>query len=187
MPAAPGRTGAWKCCTLSSMGRWTRTPVGSARRRVPWVRCGGWPIASSPTCAARCRSDGLPSACAPIRRGCWRSAQPADSQRINLKCHAPALSSPTCGKRGIDGGKKVKGIKINILVDKHGFPLAVAISTANVHDCVGIIPALKEVSTSGFRGKVLGDTSYQGENLKTTGQDLGIEVETKVCGAKGKF
>jgi transposase len=96
-------------------------------------------------------------------------------------------SSPTCGKRGIDGGKKVKGIKINILVDKHGFPLAVAISTANVHDCVGIIPALKEVSTSGFRGKVLGDTSYQGENLKTTGQDLGIEVETKVCGAKGKF
>jgi transposase len=96
-------------------------------------------------------------------------------------------SSPTCGKRGIDGGKKVKGIKINILVDKHGFPVAVDISTANVHDSVGIIPALKEVSTSGFRGKVLGDTSYQGENLKTTGQDLGIEVETKVCGAKGKF
>src|SRR3954451_1508313 len=91
MPAAPGRTGAWKCCTLSSMGRWTRTPVGSALRRVPWVRCGGWPIASSPTCAARCRSDGLPSACGPIRRGCWSSAQPADSQRINLKCHAPAL------------------------------------------------------------------------------------------------
>src|SRR3954470_14101051 len=91
MPAAPGRTGAWKCCTLSSMGRWTRTPVGSALRRVPWVRCGGWPIASSPTCAARCRSDGLPSACGPIRRGCWRSAQPADSQRINLKCYAPAL------------------------------------------------------------------------------------------------
>src|SRR3954465_9671258 len=92
MPAAPGRTGAWKCCTLSSMGRWTRTPVGSALRRVPWVRCGGVPIASSPTCAARCRSDGLPSACGPIRRGCWRSAQPADSQRINLKCHAPALT-----------------------------------------------------------------------------------------------
>src|SRR4051812_28394717 len=96
-------------------------------------------------------------------------------------------SSPTCGNRGSDGGKKVKGIKINILVDKHGFPLAVAISTANVHDCVGIIPALKEASTSGFRGKLLGDTAYQGENLKTTGQDLGIEVETKVWGAKGKF
>src|SRR4051812_30208925 len=46
---------------------------------------------------------------------------------------------------------------------------------------------MKEVSTSGFRGKVLEDTSYQGENLKTTGQDLGIEVETKVWGAKGKF
>jgi len=98
---------------------------------------------------------------------------------------ADSRSSPTCGKRGIDGGKKVKGIKINILVDKHGFPLAVPISTANVHDSIGIIPALKEVSANGFQGNVLGDTSYQGENLKTIGQDLGIEVE--VCGAKGKF
>src|SRR3954471_13374972 len=82
MPAAPGRTGAWKCCTLSSMGRWTRTPVGSARRRVPWVRCGGWPIASSPTCAARCRSDGLPSACGPIRRG-YEGQKSGQSQRVD--------------------------------------------------------------------------------------------------------
>src|SRR3954453_14000862 len=92
MPAAPGRTGAWKCCTLSSMGRWMRMPARSAPRRASWARCDGWPIASSPTCAARCRSDGLPSACGPTRRACWISAQPADSQRINLKCHAPALS-----------------------------------------------------------------------------------------------
>lgn len=96
-------------------------------------------------------------------------------------------SAPTCGKRGIDGGKKVKGVKINLVVDKHGFPLAVNISKANVHDTVGIVPALREASADGFRGKALGDLSYTGEKLHATGWSLGIEVETKAGGAKGAF
>ena len=71
------------------------------------------------------------------------------------------------------------------MVDKHGFPLAVNISTANVHDTVGIVPALREASADGFRGKALGDLSYQGEKLQATGRSLGIEVEAG--GAKGAF
>src|SRR4051812_14354358 len=121
MPAAPGRTGAWKCCTLSSMGRWTRTPVGLAPRRGPWAPCGGWPIASSPTCAARCRSDGLPSACEPIRRGCWRSAQPAASHRINLKCHAPALLSSTDGYDQMVYAWSKLGMVLPIKIEDGGF------------------------------------------------------------------
>jgi transposase len=96
-------------------------------------------------------------------------------------------SAPTCGKRGIDGGKKVKGVKINLVVDKHGFPLAVNISKANVHDTVGIVPALREAAADGVRGKALGDLSYQGEKLRTAGRSLGIEMETKASGAKGAF
>ena len=65
------------------------------------------------------------------------------------------------------------------MVDKHGFPVAVNISKANVHDTVGIVPALREASADGFRGKALGDLSYQGEKLQTTGRSLGIEMETK--------
>jgi hypothetical protein len=57
-------------------------------------------------------------------------------------------SAPTCG---IDGGRKVKGVKINLVVDKHGFPLAVNISKANIHDTVSIVPALREASADGFR------------------------------------
>src|SRR4051794_24480359 len=91
MPAAPGRTGAWRRCIMSSMSPWTRMPVASASLRPPWARCGDWPTGSSPSCGGRCRSGGSPSACEPIRRGCWRSAQPADNQQIKLKCHAPAL------------------------------------------------------------------------------------------------
>ena len=71
------------------------------------------------------------------------------------------------------------------MVDKHGFALAVNISKANVHDTVGIVPALREASADGFRGKALGDLSYQGEKLQATGRSLGIEVEAG--GAKGAF
>jgi Transposase DDE domain len=96
-------------------------------------------------------------------------------------------SSPTCGKRGIDGGKKVKGIKMNIIVDKHGFPLSIVIATANTHDTTGILPGLKAISARGFRGKALGDLSYRGGTLQAQGLDLGITIETKAGGAKGTF
>jgi transposase len=110
---------------------------------------------------------------------------PSASGRLPAK--GSCRSSPTCGKRGIDGGKKVKGIKINLVVDKHGFPLAVTITTANVHDAVGIIPALREAANDGFRGTAQGDQSYRGEPCRKAGQNLGIEVEAKTSGSKGSF
>lgn len=36
--------------------------------------------------------------------------------------------------KGIDGGKKVKGIKRHVAVDSEGFPLAVSVTKANTHD-----------------------------------------------------
>ncbi len=38
---------------------------------------------------------------------------------------------------GIDGGKRVKGIKRHIAVDSNGYPLGADITTANVHDSKG--------------------------------------------------
>ena len=35
---------------------------------------------------------------------------------------------------GIDGNKKVKGIKRHVIVDKNGFLIAVMVTVANVHD-----------------------------------------------------
>ena len=43
-------------------------------------------------------------------------------------------SAPTCFTRGFDGGKKIKGIKIHLAVDKYGFPLGITVSPANGHD-----------------------------------------------------
>jgi hypothetical protein len=48
-------------------------------------------------------------------------------------------------------------------VDKYGFPLAINVSPANVHDSKGIVPVLHQLA--GFRGAALGDLSYRGERL----------------------
>ena len=85
------------------------------------------------------------------RRGLWRRLWGRLAKEWRISCGDTAeastlsvdsrssRSSPTCGKRGIDGGKKVKGVKVHLAVDKHGFPRAIDISTANVHDTVGIL------------------------------------------------
>jgi transposase len=118
----------------------------------------------------------------------WRVACGDDPKpSVVLVDSRSCRSSPTCGQRGLDGAKKVKGVKVNIVVDKHGFPLAVEISTANVHETVGIRPALREAAANGFRGAALGDLSYRGKKLKAVGQSLGIDVQAKACGAGGTF
>jgi transposase len=118
----------------------------------------------------------------------WRLAcGDAPKPSVVLVDSRSCRSAPTCGKRGIDGGKKVKGVKVNLVVDKHGFPLAVNITTANVHDTVGIVPALREAAADGFRGTAQGDLSYRGDKCREAGRSLGIELETKGSGADGTF
>jgi hypothetical protein len=41
-------------------------------------------------------------------------------------------SAPSCFARGIDGGKKIRGAKIQVAVDKYGIALAIDVSPANV-------------------------------------------------------
>jgi transposase len=118
----------------------------------------------------------------------WRTLCGDDTKPTTVVIDSRSCrSSPTCGRRGIDGGKKIKGIKINLVVEKHGIPLAVHITAAHVHDTVGILPALQKVSSHGFRGKALGDLSYQGPKLREAAEALGIAVETKASGTKGSF
>jgi hypothetical protein len=94
-------------------------------------------------------------------------------------CH----SAPTCFGRGFDGGKKIKGIKIHLAVDKYGFPLAINVSPANVHDSKGIVPVLHQLA--GFKGTALGDLSYRGRRL--AGEALGITLQPSAGGHGGTF
>lgn len=96
-------------------------------------------------------------------------------------------SSPTCGERGIDGGKKIKGVKIHLAVDKHGFPRSIKISTANVHDTVGILPVIDDLARQKFSGPLLGDLGYRGEKLAAAAEAKGMSVLSVVSGAGKQF
>ena len=105
-----------------------------------------------------------------------------------LRNPAPSSSNPVvsfpveCFGRGFDGGKKIKGIKIHLAVDKYGFPLAINVSAANMHDSKGIVPVLHQLAGRGFKGTALGDLSYRGHRLSKAGEALGITIQTSAGG-----
>ena len=95
------------------------------------------------------------------RQVCGDKPDPSAVIIDSRSCH----SAPSCFARGFDGGKKIKGITIHLAVDKYGFPLAITVSPANVHDSKGIVPVLHQLAGHGFKGTALGDLSYRGERL----------------------
>ena len=86
------------------------------------------------------------------RRACGDTAESSTVIIDSRSCQ----SAPTCFRRGFDGGKKIKGIKIHLAVDKYGFPLAINVSAANMHDSKGIVPVLHQLAGRGFKGTALG-------------------------------
>src|SRR4029453_4500813 len=89
--------------------------------------------------------------------------------------------------RGIDGGKKIRGVKIQVAVDKHGIPLATDVAPANTHDTKGIVPVLRELAGQGFQGPALSDLGYRGKRLAKIAEALGITVKRVARGRDGKF
>jgi Transposase DDE domain len=117
------------------------------------------------------------------RRACGDTPEPSAVIIDSRSCP----SAPSCFGRGFDGGKKIKGIKIHLAVDKYGFPLAIHVSPANRHDSKGIVPVLHQLAGRGFQGTALGDLSYRGQRLSKAGEALGITVEPSAGGHGGTF
>src|SRR3954465_12079418 len=57
---------------------------------------------------------------------------------------------PQKGERGVDGNKKVRGIKRHLLTCSFGFVLAVLVSAANLHDTHGLEPLLERAAEAGW-------------------------------------
>ena len=104
-----------------------------------------------------------------------------------LSGESSCRSAPSCFTRGIDGGKKIRGVKIQVAVDKHGIPLAIDVAPANTHDTKGIVPVLRELAGQGFRGPALSDLGYRGKRLAKIAEALGITVKPVARGRDGKF
>jgi hypothetical protein len=71
-------------------------------------------------------------------------------------------SAPTCFARSNDGGKKIRGVKIRIAVEKYGMPLAIDVAPASQRDSKTIVPAPRKFADGGFQrpGFLIPDQSY---------------------------
>ena len=81
--------------------------------------------------------------------------------------------------RGIDGNKKIKGRKEQILTDTLGLPLGIFVHEANIHDRKGAEPAFEKIANKFPRlRKILADGGYRGEELKElVHKTLGCNLE----------
>ena len=86
---------------------------------------------------------------------------------------------------GIDGNKKVKGIKRHIVVDKNGFLIAVMVTIACVHDGKAaflLARCLKELCC--HIKVILADAGYRGEVAAKIKKAFGYALEVIVSGDK---
>ena len=133
------------------------------------------------------------------RRGLWKRLLDAALRAWRMACRASEVpsvlvidsrscrSSPTCGFHGIDGGKKVRGLKLHLAVDKHGFPRAIHVTEANIHDSKGAVAIIEKLAADGFEGSLIGDSAYAGPNLAAVGESHGIAVVSMKCGTGKAF
>ena len=70
-------------------------------------------------------------------------------------------------ERGVDGNKKVKGRKDQVVVDTLGLPMAVSVHQANIHDSKGAESALEKLAHKFPRlRKIIAAGGYRGDGLK---------------------
>ena len=133
------------------------------------------------------------------RLGLWRRLLERLRRRWRLACgDAPepsavvidsrsCRSAPSCFARGIDGGKKIRGVKIQMAVEKYGIPLTIDVAPANRHDTKAIVPVLRTLAADGFQSPALADLGYRGKRLTEAAQALGISVAAIARGRDGRF
>lgn len=88
---------------------------------------------------------------------------------------------------GIDGNKKIKGIKRHIVVDKNGFLIAVMITIANVHDskaAVLLMRVLKELCSS--VKTIIADGGYRGELAENIRNTFGYVLQVVISAYKNQ-
>lgn len=86
---------------------------------------------------------------------------------------------------GIDGNKKVKGIKRHVIVDKNGFLIAIMVTVANIHDSKAaylLMRILKELCSS--VKVILADGGYRGEIIETVKKTFDYIIQVVVSNYK---
>jgi putative transposase len=88
---------------------------------------------------------------------------------------------------GIDGNKKVKGIKRHVIADKNDFLIAVMVTVANMHDSKAaylLMRMLKELCVP--LKVILVDGGYRGDIIETVKNSFGYIIQVVVSNIKGQ-
>lgn len=87
----------------------------------------------------------------------------------------------TSREKGYDAGKKVSGIKRHIIVDTHGLPHALSVTTADVTDRNGALTAIQENKKYLSKvKKILADGGYSGKPFAEQVKKI-LEAETEIA------
>ena len=98
------------------------------------------------------------------------------------------VSGPQAGPRGVDGNKRVRGIKRHVLTCSLGFVLATLVTTANAHDTQPVGALLGRAAGDGWTIKrVKVDGIYIGPRVAQAAQDhkVDVQVTTRDADVKG--
>ena len=137
----------------------------------------------------RFRSDGLWSDIATLLTRAVRAQQGREPEPTTALLDSQSVSSgPQRGLRGVDGNKRVRGIKRHVLTCSLGFVLATLVTAANVHDTQPMGALLERAAQDGWaieRVKVDGITIGPRMAQAAQDHDLDVQVTTREPDTKG--
>ena len=137
----------------------------------------------------RFRADGIWTDIAALLTRAVRAKQDREPEPTTaLLDSQSAVSGPQAGPRGVDGNKKVRGIKRHVLTCSLGFVLAVLVTAANVHDTQPVAALLALAAQGGWTiERVKVDGIYIGPRMAQAATDHGVDVQvtTRDANVKG--
>ncbi len=85
------------------------------------------------------------------------------------------------GKIGYDGNKKIKGIKLSVITEKDGLPIALFIAPANYHDSRLYLPTIQDIKIKLSIGRPItrpklinADSAYDTKEIRGYNRKKGI-------------
>jgi putative transposase len=137
----------------------------------------------------RFRGDGIWSDIAALLTRAVRAKQGrAPEPTTAILDSQSVVSGPQKGPRGVDGNKKVRGIKRHVLTCSLGFVLAVLVTAANTHDTQPVAALLALAAGDGWSvERVKVDGIYVGPRMAQAAAEHGVDVQvtTRDADVKG--
>ena len=101
---------------------------------------------------------------------------------------ASARSALPRSQKGVDGNKKVKGVKRNIITDKDGDILEATTTPANIHDSKSAYALVALLVTAyPWIKRIYADRGYRGKFIEQAKHDFGIDIEITHSNYSGQF